>query len=164
MRRVLNFKIKGFTLFELLVTMGIMILLAAMVIPLVKTFGVGTELKNSAFNISGMLRLARQMSITTNSVYGLYTDLSQDLIYISDKHDIQFDKTYYTPTSVDISVATSSSAVPERIRFLPRGTSDSGTIRVTSRRKNSEGGYNFYEVTITGSAGRIRIKDLNRVD
>lgn len=148
-------KIKGFTLFELLATMGIMILLMAIVVPLVKTFGVGTELKRSAFNISTMLRLTRQMSITTNSVYGLYTDLGQDLIYIRDKHNIQFDKTYYAPLSVDISAAVSP------IKFYPRGTADGGTIRVTSERKNSEGGYNFYKVTTTGSAGRIRIKDLN---
>ena len=156
-------KIKGFTLFELLVTMGIMILLTAMVIPLMKTFGVGTELRSSAVNISSMLRLARQMSITTNSVYGIYTDLSQDLIYIRDKHNIQFDKTYYAPTSVDISVATPAFGAGGRIKFLPRGTADSGTIRVTSRRKNSEGGYNFYEVTTTSSAGRIRVKDLNKI-
>ncbi len=153
--------LKGFTMTELLVVISIMVIMMAMIVPFVKTFGSGQELKKSAENVASMLRLTRQMAITMNATYRVDVNLAQDSIYISDSNGSMYEKTYVPPVSVDITNATPAYGAGGRINFYSRGTCQAGTIRVTSRRQNNSGGYDFYEITTSGSAGRVQIKDLN---
>ncbi|MDD5645082.1 MAG: GspH/FimT family pseudopilin [bacterium] len=154
-------KYNAFTMTELLVVMSIMVVIMAMIVPFVKTFGTGQELKKSAVNVASMLRLARQMAITMNATYRVDVNLAQDAIYISDLTGSRYEKAYVPPPSVDITAATPAYGAGGRISFNSRGTCQAGTVRVTSRRKNNAGGYDFYEITTSGSAGRVRIKGLN---
>lgn len=103
---------KSFTLVEVLVVVGILIILLAASIPAFQFFKKGSDLDNTAEEIINTLRLAESETLASkgSSQYGVYFATSsspqQYILYKGVSYgarDVQFDKIYSLPKSVSIS-------------------------------------------------------------
>ena len=161
MKRILNLKIKGFTLLEVLTVIGIMVVIMAVTVPLIGMFGKNIELKGSITQIASLMRLARSLAITRNVVYKVETNLATQSVGIYDNDDDLFDKIWYVPSSLQLSVGTPGSYATtgsKKAEFKPIGTADvtDGGHWKLNKKKNSN---EYICVTVTSSLGRIRVLD-----
>ena len=167
MKRILNLRIKGFTLLEMLTVIGIMVVIMSVTLPLIGMFGKNIELKGSITQLSSLMRLARSLAITRNVVYKVETNLALQSVGIYGEDSGTpgtwhfFDKIWYAPSSLQLAVGTTGSYVTtgtKNVRFLSIGTADitDGGHWKINKKKNSD---EFICITITSNLGRIRVLD-----
>ena len=104
----MNSKKSGFTLFELLVTMIIMIVMAGLALPTLTKFSEGLNLRASASHISSMMRLAQRYAINYNSVYRIDIDPQNNwaAIFSGESGGTQIGEKYNPPTLINIATTT----------------------------------------------------------
>ena len=166
MRRILNLKIKGFTLLEVLMVIGIMVVIMSVTLPLIGMFGKNIELKGSITQLASLMRLARTLAITRNVVYQVRTNLDSQYVGIYDDQTPPnlFDKIWYVPSSLQLAVGSGTpppaydTTGTKYVEFKPIGTADvpAGHWRLNKKKNSSE----FICVTVTSNLGRTRVLDF----
>lgn len=125
----------GFTLFEILIVIAIIALLAAIAIPNLNRYQPNLKLSAAAKGLTEDLRYAQQLTITNQEIYSISLDLA------SARYQL-----------LNLEAATSS--VKEV--FLPEGVVfDSASTTVSLIRFNS------YGAVSAGSSGQIFLKNSN---
>ncbi|MFH1671337.1 MAG: prepilin-type N-terminal cleavage/methylation domain-containing protein [Candidatus Portnoybacteria bacterium] len=103
---------KGFTLAEILIVIGILVILAALAVPAFNVFLKESDLNRSSEEIAGLLRLAQSRTISSEggSQWGVYfTDSPDPDQYILFKgmsyalRDVSFDEVYSFSENIEIS-------------------------------------------------------------
>ena len=104
----MNSKKSGFTLFELLVTMIIMIVMAGLALPTLTKFSEGLSLRSSASRLSSIMRLAQRYAINYNSVYRVDINPQENwaAIYSGESGGTQIGKKYNPPSIINIATTT----------------------------------------------------------
>jgi type II secretory pathway pseudopilin PulG len=104
-------KRKSFTLVELLVIIGILIVLTAIAVPFLRYFQKESDLNNSAEEIINILRVAQNKTLAseTAATYGVYFDISstphQYILFKGTSfslRDDSFDEIHKLPKSIEI--------------------------------------------------------------
>jgi len=130
---------KSFTLLELLVVIGILIILIAIAVPNLRFFQKESDLTNSAEEIINTLRLAQSKTLASEgtSQYGVYFDnltsphqytLFKGKNYIS--RDISFDEIHKLPKSVEISEINLAGGKEVIFNRIIGGTSQAGNLNL----------------------------------
>lgn len=170
MKRILNLRIKGFTLLEMLTVIGIMVVIMSVTLPLIGMFGKNIELKGSITQLASLMRLARSLAITRNVVYKVETNLALQSVGIYGEDSGTpgawhfFDKIWYVPSSLQLAVGSGTpppaydTVGTKYVAFKPIGTADvpKGHWRLNKKKNSSE----FICITITTNLGRIRVLDF----
>lgn len=127
----------AFTITELLVVIGIIVILAVLAVPALHDFQLTSDLENSADQILNILRLARQKTIASElaSSWGVYFSTStsphqytlfKGQAYIS--RDAIFDEIHKLPKSVEIYRMDFSEGKQEAVFQRITGMAQPGTI------------------------------------
>lgn len=104
---------KSFTLIEILVIIGIMLILMALAIPAYRTFRSQTDLNNSAEEIINILRLAQSKTLASEgaSQYGVYFDQATSpdryTLFKGESYelrDIALDRVYDLSKDIEIEI------------------------------------------------------------
>ncbi|MCD6460686.1 prepilin-type N-terminal cleavage/methylation domain-containing protein [bacterium] len=139
----MNSKKSGFTLFEILVTVIIMIVMAGLALPTLTKFSEGLSLRSAAAQLSSMMRLAQRYAINYNSVYRVDINPQDNWagIYSGDTGGNLINKIYNPPSIINIATTTIN------------GTSASDLI--------SQGSVKFYGKGTASPACQIHIVRTN---
>ena len=139
----------GFTLIELLVVVVIMAMAYAVASPMVSSGVSGTELKESARQLSAGLRKALSDAVEHRRETALTVDVEGHQFQLSGDP-----RTYRLPKSVAINLFTAQSELINgnsgAIRFFPDGGSTGGRVTVTTRDRK-------YDVDINWLTGQVSI-------
>jgi Tfp pilus assembly protein FimT len=131
---------KSFTLMEMLVVLGVVILLIGVSIPFFASFNKGAKLKTSAKGVAAVLNTARNIAITQRKNYSVTFDTSSHphSYYITDKDEQLYKKKYSLPSSVKF--------------YRPGKPNEPTTFPSDKATFSSTGG-------LTGSAGSVWLAD-----
>jgi type II secretion system protein H len=136
---------KGFTLLELIVTLFVIALAVAIVVPVV---GRGTETlrgRSEIARFSAMLRHARDQAITTRRGHAVVIDpAAHRATIVGEGDDVQ--QTRALPAELSIEADPPQALT---VRFAPSGISSGGEFRLTTGRTR-------YRVTVDPLTGRVR--------
>lgn len=137
--------VRGFTLLELLVTLGVIALAVGLALPAI---GRNTETVRARAEIAGfsaILRHAREQAITRRQPHRVVVEPGTRRITVLAGDD-EVRRTRVLPERLTIeAVATPTTTV----RFEPEGSSSGGEFRLTS-------GSARYRVTVDAVTGRVR--------
>lgn len=126
---------KGFTLFEVLIAMAVIMILATVSTPFIRRYQPNLKLDGVARDLTSDLRLAQQYSIAEQVVYyvDLATSTKQYLLYKTGSSSPI--KIYDLP--VEINYVSITGFTGNRISFNAYGAvSEAGSIVLTSSLKN----------------------------
>jgi len=142
----------GFTLTELLITIGITLILAVAAFPIYGSLQVGAQLDAASVDIVQIMRTAQARSIarTNGSRHGVYFDIiagSDRVVLYQGNSYAARDSSYDRPLVLDSALSLSSNFSSEDINFL-RG---SGVPTATGT------------VTVAHEATGNRVIDINEV-
>jgi len=170
MKRYLKTSIAGYTLLELMVTVGIIAFLAAMAVPAWWKMQPNLRLKTATRDTANMLQQARMYSVANNKYSELQADYDNDTVYwralpdgvwtrIDSWKDVDLYKESGSPLGTGSQLADNPSG--DVIRFRPDGTSTvSGTnSQEALYMKNKKNPGNKFRVRVTAS-GSIKIEKL----
>lgn len=139
----------GFTLFELLVALGLLALLTTVAVPMLTGRSGGAALTASAQAIADGLNRARGRALASNRPTTFEIDLAQR--WFRGTEDA---RPGHIPTAFDVSVTTALSQTGPhervRFRFFPDGTASGGRIVLT-------GATDRRELAIDWLTGRVQI-------
>lgn len=143
----------GFTLFELLVVMAIIVMAAAAVSSLYRSPSSGTQVKAAALLAASRLRDLRAAAMTTGSERVATIDVNNRVIRFSDGHAAL---THNRSIALAVTGADSErrTAATAGVRFFPNGSSSGATIVLRSERQ-------AYEIRINWLTGRVSTTALN---
>jgi len=138
---------RGFTLLEVVLTLFILGLVAAVSLP---TIGRATDLLRTRAEVatfSAILRHARERAITTQRPHAVQVDPAERRVtVVADDDDVRTSR--LLPPR--LSVHAISSPTPT-VRFEPHGLSTGGDFRLVS-------GTISYRVTVDSLTGRVRVE------
>lgn len=136
----------GFSVTELLVVIGIIILMLGISVPYFAKFGQRSKLEAAATNIATTLRTARNYAITNNNDYIVHFDASvtPNQYWITDNLNNLVGKKYSLPTNIDI--------------YRPSDPTHSITLKNNMASFNSRGGLNSVDGSVWISLGPGHIK------
>jgi general secretion pathway protein H len=141
---------KGFTLFEVMIVLVLMALIAAVSAPLLSK-GLGrAEAKGSAQDVAAALRRARSEAVVRNAEVVLTVDVNQRSLRIDGV------ETRSLPAKLQIELFTAQteqiSADSGNIRFFPDGSSTGGEIVLADGRSK-------FHVQVDWLTGRVSVID-----
>lgn len=115
---------RGFTLFEILISLGILAVIVAAALPSLTNVYFGFQLTPERDNLIGVLRKAQSLAFTNQnqSPYGIYLLENQYVVFKGSSYatrDPAFDEKFAKPSGITISglseiVFTPLSGVPDR--------------------------------------------------
>lgn len=113
---------QGFSLFELLIVLGVILVVAAITVPFVMNIVAGVNLRYAATNLGGRVRSARAQAIRTNTLYSVQpvTLSSGSLAYYIDRPGVAYtagDPLLPTNQNIAVFQGTGSSA-PNEATFV----------------------------------------------
>lgn len=137
----------GFTLFEILVVMAVLVMAMVAVSALYRSPSPGTVLKTAAASLSSCLRDLRTAAIATGSERVASIDVDGRTLSFSDgRSPLQLDRSLV----LSVTAADSEQRAPgvAAVRFFPNGSSSGATIQLKSERQK-------YEVRVNWLTGRV---------
>ncbi len=158
----------GVTLIEIMTTVVIVGILAAMATPFFERGIEQVRFRSQAKNITSMLRTARSMAISEKIPYGVNFDFSRGLIVMF-KDSINPGASQYDAgadpivdvDSVEVNYAGSyTSFTSSSVVFQPNGTaSETGDVEI---RYSSQKSYKTGQINVLASTGRCKIMYINQ--
>lgn len=121
--------VKGFSLFELLIIVGLFGVVVAMAVPQLQTGLAGDRMLTTRDNLAAELNLARTLAISRNATYEIQFDASENTYQIIDVADPLNPPRSAKQLDPGINLGNFS-ATP--IRFFARGHSTGGNIVLVS--------------------------------
>jgi len=143
----------GFTLFELLVVMAIIVMATAAIVSIYRSPSSGTQVKAAALLAASRLRDLRAAAMTTGSERVATIDVNKRVIGFRDGHAaLKLNRSI----AIVVTGADSEkrSAATAGVRFFPNGSSSGATIQLRSERQ-------AYEIRINWLTGRVSTSALN---
>jgi type II secretion system protein H len=138
---------RGFTLLELVVTLGVVALVVALAIPTIGRSTESVRVRAEVAGFSALLRHARERAIVTNKPQAVVVDANAHRISVrAGGPDGEVRETRALPERLSVE-ATPPPALT--VRFEPQGGSSGGDFRLTS-------GTITYRVTVDALTGRVR--------
>jgi len=137
---------RGFTLLELIVTLFVIALATAIVMPAIGRGTEGLRVRAEVAGFSAFLRGAREQAVTTRQDLLVTVDPTARLV-IEETADNQVRARHSLPDGISIEADPPGALT---VRFSPEGFSTGGAFRVAS-----EGGV-AYRVTLDPLTGRVR--------
>ena len=147
-----NFRMRGFTLLELIVVLFIVVLGFSVVGINLSSGNDSTELKVAARDIVSALRYARGQALIYHQETTVTLDLAENTYTVSGQ-----DKVYPIPKAIDVTVVTAQSELTEgsaSIRFFADGSSTGGRI-------NLELGKAAWQIDINWLTGQIELDEAD---
>jgi general secretion pathway protein H len=141
---------KGFTLFELIVVLFIVVLGFSVVGINLSSGNDATELKVAARDIVSALRFARGQALISHQETTVTLDLAENTYTVSSR-----DRIYPIPEAIDVTVVTAQNELTEgaaSIRFFADGSSTGGRITL-------ERGKASWQIDINWLTGQIELDD-----
>jgi general secretion pathway protein H len=142
-------KEKGFTLFEILVVMAIMIFILAIIPPLFPNVIAGTHMKSATRQLAAGLQYTRSQAISKQKEMTLTLDVDSKLFQMNEKT-----RALKVPDEATITLTTARSEQitrhAGRIRFFPDGSSTGGQIKLAHAAKE-------FLIDIHWLTGKVRI-------
>jgi general secretion pathway protein H len=140
---------RGVTLFELLIVLTLMALIAAMALPMFSGGVSGTDLKTAARDVAAGLRLARGRAIAQRSESLLELNLEARTFRV-----LPDERSHRLPEKIDLKLYTAQRDLLNEkvgaIRFFPDGGSNGGRITLAA-------GERKYDVDVDWLTGRVAI-------
>ena len=140
---------RGVTLFELLIVLSIMAIVAAMVVPV---FGAGvssSEMKSAARQVAAALRFARSDAVATRKETRVVLDLERRTFQVD-----RDPRLHALPKQLEMKLFTAQRDIVDEkvgaIRFYPDGGSNGGRVTLAA-------GERKYEIDIDWLTGRVAI-------
>ena len=158
----------GFTLFELMLTLAILVIVTAISVPGLMHRLQRNEIHSTAVSIRNQLNEARRRAVATGVTQLAVIDIQQHQIRIESAEASaveKFEPVAPLPLPAGIQIAmtlTSPSTVPGNaepccvIRFHPNGTSSSGSLTLSEAQGAS------YRLRIDRATGTIRLETSDR--
>ncbi|MBN2096914.1 MAG: hypothetical protein JW714_00385 [Candidatus Omnitrophica bacterium] len=150
---------KAFTLMEMLVVLGVIILLLGVSIPFFASFSKGAKLKTAAKDVTAILNTARSLAINQRANYSVVFDYSEfpHSYYIADASQTAVNKKYYLPKTIrfyrpsDPEAPTNFSE--DKATFSTTGglTANSGSVWLSDKKGD------FRRVNVSNTTGRVKI-------
>jgi len=137
----------GFTLFEMLVVMAVMVMAMMAISALYRAPSTGTVLRTEAMTMASRLRDLRAAAIAAGSERVASIDVDARAIQFSDgRAPVQLDRSLVL--SVTAADSEQRGEAKAGIRFFPNGSSTGATIQLKSERQ-------IYEVRVNWLTGRV---------
>jgi prepilin-type N-terminal cleavage/methylation domain-containing protein len=134
---------RGFTLLELLVTLLVVALAVAVILPAVGRNTETIRLRAEVAGFAAMYRHAREQAITTRAAHAVVLDAEgRRLTLVKGEDEVRRTR----PISERFAVRAESSPV---VRFEPEGTSSGGRFQLAA-------GATTWRVTVDAVTGRVR--------
>jgi Tfp pilus assembly protein FimT len=156
------FKAKNsFTLIEMLVVLGIMVLIAGLSLPFFSGFAKGARLKQAAKEVSSVFRTARNLAVTQHQEHSVQFVIDDETVqyYISEANDTLVEKKHTLPAGVTIcrpsQPSESITFENNKVTFKTTGSIDgSGGALWLS---DSQG--KFKRISILPASGRVMVDE-----
>lgn len=136
---------RGFTLLELIVTLFVIALATAIVMPAIGRGTEGLRVRAEVARFSAFLRAAREQAVTTRADLVVTVDPTTRLV-IEETADNQVRTRHSLPDGISIEADPPAALT---VRFSPEGFSTGGAFRVASERGVA------YRVTVDPLTGRV---------
>lgn len=117
----------GFTLAEVLVTLAVLALVAAVVFPRIAASTGPARLKASAYDVAGLLRSDRTAALRTGKIVVTSVDLGNRAVRSGTSA-----ATVAFPKDVALTVAYASREAAPAVRFFPNGSSSGARLTLKS--------------------------------
>jgi prepilin-type N-terminal cleavage/methylation domain-containing protein len=148
---------KGYSLVEVLVVIGIIMVVAAIAMPIFQAYAINRNLRSAARDIIGDIFSCKERTIAENRQYRISFNVGANNYTIDRCNTTGSSCAAYTaiqtktPTAFgsDISITNAAFGNNSAISFQTRGTSESGNVVLT----NSRGSTATITTNITGRAG-----------
>jgi prepilin-type N-terminal cleavage/methylation domain-containing protein len=148
---------KGYSLVEVLVVIGIIMVVAAIAMPIFQAYAINRNLRSAARDIIGDIFSCKERTIAENRQYRISFNVGANNYTIDRCNTTGSSCAAYTviqtktPTAFgsDISITNAAFGNNSTISFQIRGTSESGNVVLT----NSRGSTARITTNITGRAG-----------
>ena len=137
---------RGFTLLELIVTLFVIALATAIVMPAVGRGTEGLRVRAEVAGFSAFLRGAREQAVTTRADLLVTVDPTARLV-VEASADDQVRARHSLPEGISIEADPPTALT---VRFSPEGFSTGGTFRIASAHGVA------YRVTVDSLTGRVR--------
>ncbi len=142
---------RGVTLLELLIVLILMVLIAAMALPLFSGGVSGTELKSAARDVASGLRLARDRAVAQRTESMLELNLETRTFRVSPD-----ERSHRLPEKIELKLYTAQRDLLNEkigaIRFFPDGGSNGGRITLAA-------GERKYDIDVDWLTGRVAIQE-----
>jgi type II secretion system protein H len=139
---------KGFTLFELLISMVIMAAIASVVVPQFSRSMTYVQLRKSTQELSAILREARNTAISESRTVALTVEADDQSLQIEGAEFF-----YQWPDDINVELTsdeTSFQKTVSSISFYPDGTSTNSTLTVSA-------GERSHTIAVDWLTGRVRV-------
>jgi general secretion pathway protein H len=141
---------QGFTLFELIIALGIMVLGVALVLPLVNRSRAGYELRAAAYDIATQLRDVRAAAQMRSMDQAIIIDVGNRRIWMEGAETRKF-LPAGVAVDVEVPVAEQLGDKTVRVRFFPDGSSSGGKLLLREGARQAA-------VTINWLNGDVRVQ------
>lgn len=127
----------GFTLFEILVVIGVIVLIALVTTPLLVNYQKTSKLRSEARILATNLRLTQQLAVTEQKIYGLSLNPINNSYKIINTENTQIIKT--VELASEVSIKSISGLTDNTVKFnATGGVLETGIVTLTnSRDENS---------------------------
>lgn len=163
----------GFTSIEALAVVAIVGVLLAILIFSYVHFLTGTAVETSAKDVAGVMNLARELSIATNSTYRVTFELNDPTVisyrqaYWIDRlsydtagnpiWELQITNIHFIPDQVKITDISSSDSSYEFIGFYPSSTADPRNVHLISKSDDTTNSQNYFTIETFPATARAEI-------
>lgn len=143
-------RMNGFTLFEMLLLLAVLALIATISLPMLREPAPGLQLRAMAYDLVNKLRKARGAAIKSNKDHTMTIDVAARRYWVEG-----LTKPSRIPKQISVDVATVQreqiNGRRARMRFRPDGTSSGGTVILTNGALRAEVRLNW----LTGHASLV---------
>jgi type II secretion system protein H len=134
----------GFTLIELILVLIILTVIAAVVVPSIRTFATGRDKDNIATMFLSLSDYARTQAASEGRTYRLNLDTTQNALWLTAQDGAtfvaptsDFGQRFTTTTGVTITTDIQQRTDGTYVEFFPGGRSEAAKIWVTDKQKNT---------------------------